>query len=192
MNNKDDAMIKGVKLPHRRSELIVNILDLMDGEYQEREWIEKKKEKRGEVSFGDEFYFCVEMFDDQNMFEAVEEQRMPYDDIGWSLKSKKEAEVLYEIAKPLRWLSHNCHYNQEFLESKELYDLREESGKAFGVFMENEKENKEFCEFIMGIIKNEKRATEEELKGKEGYEGILEYIKLCERRNKRIRESRGK
>jgi hypothetical protein len=183
--------IKEVRLTRIRGELILTFKDLMDGSYQEREWIEKTEPKRGEVSFRDDFDFCIEMFDDQNMFQAIEKKKMPYDDIGWSLKNKKEAEALYDAAKPMDYLSDNCSYNKEFLESKELYDLREESEKAFAVFMENEKENEEFCKFMYEVIIEQKRASKEELGGKEGYEGIKEYIKVCNRRNKEIRESRG-
>jgi hypothetical protein len=197
--NNDESIIKGVQLPEIRSELIVTLIYLMDGSYQEREWIEKTEPGMQE-SFDAEFGFCFEMIEDLNLFWDIKNDNIPYDSIGYVYKDKKEVDAVLKIAiltynlfkmASKRSTGDDYPTNRGYLESKELYDLREESEKAFAVFMENEKENEEFCKFMYEVIIEQKRASKEELGGKEGYEGIKEYIKVCNRRNKEIRESRG-
>lgn len=64
------------------------------------------------------------------------------------MKTKQEAEKLYDVVFWSDKLMTSCTTNQEYLSSPYLESMRKAAGEAFTVFMENEKDNKEFCEFI--------------------------------------------
>ncbi|CAL7961097.1 conserved hypothetical protein [Alphaproteobacteria bacterium] len=146
--------MKDVEFGQRRGRLIREFLDLMDPEYQKRNWI-KKGDK---PSFRNGICCAIEMiFDELDFRDFLEKEEMPNECIGWYLKSVKEAEALYEVAKYLRPLGDNCYTNQEFLESPYLPKVHKASRGAFEIFMENEKDNVEFCKFIEDLKKQEGR-----------------------------------
>ncbi|WP_339040175.1 SCO4402 family protein [Candidatus Lariskella endosymbiont of Hedychridium roseum] len=151
----DDDMIKGVKLAERRGELIVNLLYLSDVEYQMRKWVNPKCDSQGRHnSFSNEIDFTFDFFDDLNLLgdDLDEIKRDQYDAIGWYLKSDKEVEIICAVAEVLRLLCHNCYTNEEYLSSPHLALLRERSAKAFHIFMENEKDNEKFCQWLYEYI----------------------------------------
>lgn len=153
MNNK--AMIKDVELPHKRAELIVVLLDLMDSEYQKRTWIKEGND----ISFQQEIWFPFDMFFNEMFLDNyLESKTMPYDKIGYSLKSEKEAEKLYKVCEILDTLCQSCVTNDEYLSSPHLPKLHQAAREAFEAFMENEKDNKEFCNFIEELKKKEGRS----------------------------------
>ena len=157
--------IKNVESPQVRGILILELLDLMDGSYQEREWIEKDKEEYAKndnknIRFDANFSFPAELFEDLCLKECITGEEVIDGHIGYSLKTKEEAEVLYKFAETFYKFKadvHNNHQgdsrptNQEYLSSPYLEPMRKAAGEAFKVFMENEKDNKEFCEFIAGL-----------------------------------------
>jgi hypothetical protein len=169
-----DYWMKDVELGQIRGGIILYLLDLMDGAYQEREWIEKDKEEYAKnhnknTRFGANFSFPVELFDDLNLYENIEKKEMPYYHIGRSLKSRREAEKLYYVVYYSDKLMDDarkghddlCYRptNQEYLSSPYLEPMRKAAGEAFKVFMENEKDNKEFCEFIAGLQEERKQQS---------------------------------
>ena len=149
-----DYWIKGVKLGQIRGRLIQEFFDLMDKEYQLYDWIEKDKEEyrkdgNKNVRFHANIWFAVEMiFDELDLQVSLDKGTAPYEDIGCYLKSREEAEALYEVAKYLGPMADDCYTNDEYLSYPDLEPMRQAAGEAFRIFMENEKDNTEFCEFI--------------------------------------------
>ncbi|WHA05387.1 hypothetical protein N3Z17_02435 [Candidatus Bandiella numerosa] len=165
--------IKNVESPQVRGILILELLDLMDGSYQEREWIEKDKEEyvkndNKNIRFDANFSFPAELFEDLCLKECITGEEVIDGHIGYSLKTKEEAEVLYKFAETFYKFKadvYNEHQgdsrptNQEYLSSPYLEPMRKAAGEAFKVFMENEKDNKEFCEFIAGLQEERKQQS---------------------------------
>ena len=150
-----NAWTRGIKLPQTRDRLIFYLFALMDKEYQLYDWIEKDKEEYDpknddkNTRFHDNIWFAVEMiFDELDLQVSLDKGTAPYDNIGWYLKSREEAEALYEVAKYLGPMADDCYTNDEYLSYPDLEPMRKAAGEAFRIFMENEKDNTEFCEFI--------------------------------------------
>ncbi len=149
--------IQGVELPQIRGMLTLYLLDLMDGEYQQREWVEKDSD----TSFHQSILFPWELFDDLNLYNYLKVGKIPYNHVGLSLKTKLEAEKLYNLVDLSEQLSKDacagnndvCYSppNSAYLSSPYLEPMRQAAGEAFKVFMANEKDNHEFCEFIAQI-----------------------------------------
>lgn len=148
-----NAWTHGVQFAQIRDRIIYYLLDLMDTAYQEREWLEEGKE----TSFYHYFSYAVELFEDLNLYDDVDEEKMPYKEIGLSLKSKSEAEALYKVVYWTNKLLEVERVNKSYLASPFLTPLREASAKAFEVFMENERDNKEFCKFITELQNKRKQ-----------------------------------
>jgi hypothetical protein len=157
MNKIDiDYWMKGVKFGQMRGCLILYLLDLMDAAYQEREWV-----KEGANDFfaaNIEFPFDM-FFNELDLQDYFDNKEFLYNWIGEIFKRKEEVDALHEASCMLYKLCKSCYYDTEFLTSPYLTPLREASAKAFAVFMENEKDNKEFCEFIAEL--QAKRKAEE-------------------------------
>lgn len=103
--------------------------------------------------------FSAEMFfDELGLVDEIESGEFPYDRIGIYLKSREEAEALMKAASCLRILYHKYSTNSEVLSSPYIPMLHQASKEAFEIFMENEKDNKEFCEFIEDLRKKENRS----------------------------------
>lgn len=157
----EDNWITGVESPYIRSSIIVYLLDLMDPVYQQREWIKED----WETSFRENLWFSVDMiFNELNLDYYLEEKKIPYERIGIYLKDEKEAEALYKVAEVMDQLMQDVYQgnsempkNEKYLSSPYLPMLHEASKEAFEIFMENEKDNKEFCEFIEDLKKKEGR-----------------------------------
>ena len=157
-----DYWIKDVPLGQIRGHIILYLLDLMDGEYQIRDWIEKDKPEYVKnddknTRFGANISFPAELFEDLCLKECITGEEVIDGHIGYSLKTKQEAEVLYKFAETFYKFKadvYNNHQgessatNQEYLSSPYLEPMRQAAGEAFRIFMENEKDNTEFCEFI--------------------------------------------
>jgi hypothetical protein len=151
-----DYWMKGVKFGQYRGRIIRELLDLMDGAYQEREWV-----KEGTNDFfaaNIEFPFDM-FFNELDLQDYFDNKEFLYNWIGEIFKTKEEVNALHEVSNILYKLCKSCYYDEEFLSSPYLTPLREASAKAFIVFMENEKDNKEFCEFIAEL--QVKRKAEE-------------------------------
>jgi hypothetical protein len=150
MEQKMTKRVGEVKFPGMRSELIFSLLDLSDADYQQREWIENWKDKARypERSFGDDLEMYRDFIEDLDIFNYVKQKKMPYDHIGYWLKTEREAEALYKVAEYLEPLPMECFTNAEYLSSPYLPKLREAAKEAFDIFMANEKDDKEFCERV--------------------------------------------
>jgi len=149
-----DYWMKGVTFGQMRGRLIQELMDLMDKEFQERKWVDANYDH----SFYSNISFAMDMFfDELSLREYVNKKSPPYNFIGDLLKSREEAEVLYNVAVYLAPMAHECYYDKDFLESAHLEPMRAAAKKAFEVFMENEKENKEFLEFIEHFKKKDER-----------------------------------
>ena len=86
--------IKNVESPQVRGILILELLDLMDGSYQEREWIEKDKEEyvkndNKNIRFDANFSFPAELFEDLCLKECITGEEVIDGHIGYSLKTKE-------------------------------------------------------------------------------------------------------
>jgi hypothetical protein len=187
----NDYWIQGVKLPQRRGELILTLLDVMDGKYQEAKWIYYSAEGKtiGPISFNHEIASEAELLEDLGLFGALDDGIVPYDNIGWTYKTEKEVDIVLAVAKMIRSYWHNYYTNEEYLSAPELHELRALSLEAFLVFMENEKDNKKFCNFILCAVKEEERWPEMITEGRDPYELILEYVESCRKNNQRIKEA---
>ncbi len=165
--------MKNVELPQIRGVLILEFLDLMDGYYQEKDWVERDKKEYvynddKSTRFHANFSFCVESFDDLDLYQNIKDKKIPYQLLGECLKTSQEAEKLYEVVYYSDKLMKDAfkgrsswYYtptNQEYLLSPNIELMRKAAGEAFKIFMENEKDNKEFCEFIAAL--KEKRIRE--------------------------------
>jgi|GEM_PF-4956223 len=149
-----DYNIKDVELAQVRGCLILYLLDLMDFEYQKRAWIKEGNN----ISFHEEINYAEEMlFDDLDLRDYLEKKEMPYDRIGEFLKTKEEAEALYKVAEASWPMVTDCYTNDDYLTSAYLPKLHKAAREAFEAFMENEKDNKEFCNFIEELKKKEGR-----------------------------------
>lgn len=145
--------MKQVESPYMRNELILNLMDLMDEEYQMREWLKSDSK----TIFGSNMSFPFDFFDDLNLFEYLDKKEAPINEIGNYLKDEREAEIIYKVAYYLDYLCINCGTNEEFLASPSLSELRKASKEAFEIFMSNEQDNKELLEYIEKAKKDEKR-----------------------------------
>lgn len=149
-----DYWMKGVTFGQMRGRLIQELMDLMDKEFQERKWIRSDRDDY----FQWHLSFPMEMlFDELGLGDYLKKKAPPYGFIGGTLKSREEAEALYEVALHMYPMIDNCYYDKDFLESAHLEPMRAAAKKAFEVFMENEKENKEFLEFIEHFKKKDER-----------------------------------
>jgi hypothetical protein len=159
-----DYWMQGVELPQIRGRVILELLDLMDGEYQRRDWIEKDKKEYVEnddkdTRFDANIYFCYELFEDLSLEECVEGKEEIEEHIGYSLKTLQEAAALYKFAEMFYKFYYGVRAdrqgviptNEAYLSSPYLEPMRQAAGEAFKVFMANEKDNHEFCEFIAKI-----------------------------------------
>ena len=146
MNSIDlDYWMKGVELGQIRGRLIRELLDLMDFEYQKRAWIKEGDD----TSFDDDISFAREMFfDELSLDDYLKKKEPPYNGIDVILKSRKEAEALYAVVEILHPMNRLYSRNSEYLSSPHLPKLHKAAREAFEAFMENEKDNKEFCDFI--------------------------------------------
>ena len=151
-----EQKITRIALPERRSELIMWLTALMDEEYQMREWVQKWLKEGSNRGFANGMSGAFDMIFEEM---AVDEKNLKreYDLIGLFLKDKQEAEILYKLAKVFLKLYFHCRTNEEYLASPYLPRLRKASKEAFDIFMANEKDNKEFLEFVDRVKKNQKR-----------------------------------
>lgn len=175
-----DYWMTGVELGQIRGRLIRELIDLMDRKYQEEKWIYDH-----DGSFYNEISFPFEMLDDLSLFSAIDNNTIPYDKIGTVYKSRKEVDEVMKLARSFYHfanLDDPPETNEEYLTAPELQELRELSLEAFLVFMENEKENEEFCKFILELITNE-RCQELKTEGRSAYDAILEYTTICRKYN---------
>lgn len=159
-----DYWIKDVKFPQLRGRLIMELFDLQDVSYQEHEWFKDDTKN----SFGHEFQFVFELFEDLDLFDIKEEENV-LEDIGVCYKSKKEIACIIEVAKLIWSLSREfeCFLrnatNQQYRNSKCLSPLRKAAAKAFTVFMENEKDNIEFVKFLERLKTSRLRKIRQDL-----------------------------
>jgi hypothetical protein len=170
MEIDSDYWIKNVKYGQIRGRIIQEFLDLMDKEYQERKWLESN----GGYGYDTQIGFAAEMFfDELNLAENVKTSTPPLEDIGDFYKTKEEAIAMLDVCSLLRPMYHNLKRDDEYVSSPFLSRLREKSRAAFLIFMENEKENEEFCKFILGIIEQQTRYKVDN--SKTTYENIVFY-----------------
>ena len=156
---KMEQKVRQVTLPEKRRELILYLMNLMDEEYQLREWVQKWQLHEGpDTSFKWKISFPFEAFEDLDLFERLKEKKLPADQIGIVLKSNCEAKILYKVAQYLHSICFKCYTNEEYLTSPCLPKLRKASKKAFNIFMANEKDNKELLEFVEHVKKEQNRA----------------------------------
>lgn len=142
-----DYWITGVEVPEARGSIILYLLDLMDKSYQEKEWVKEGND----ISFDQEFSFSWDMIlDEMCICDDLEKGEPPYRLLGYSLKTKEEAEKLYNVAYYMDLLVDECIDcdNAKYLSSEYLEPMRIAAKEAFDVFMANEKDNKEFCDWI--------------------------------------------
>lgn len=173
--------VDGVDLPNFRSRLIIAVLDLMDKKYQEDNWLDKKLNQNSRCFAEKIFMIGEEFFDDLLCFRLPEQKDDLLKNLSYMLK-EGELEPLLEIYYPLEKLFFDYQYDHEFMTCPELPIVRQRSLEAFKVFIENEKENYNFCENLLaGSIKHENRVKEGECQGK-GYEFLKNYIKIVEER----------
>jgi hypothetical protein len=150
--------MKGVEFGEVRGRLIQEFFDLMDKDYQEREWINIPETD----GFDHYFSFAVELFDDLMLYDCLEEQRKPDILIGKCLKDQKEIDKLMNVAYLTDKLIEEDNYtNEEYLSSEYLEPMRKAAKEAFDVFMENEKDNKEFCDWIAELQAKRARGERE-------------------------------
>lgn len=168
----NDFMIVDVECPGHRERLFTYLLDLMDKTYQEENWIKAEKDR----SFYNNIHYAFEFLAEDLFDDFVEEQSAPYEMVGEYLKDKKESEIILDTATKLTKLVISCKINSQYISSPLLPELRKSAKEAFTVFMANEKDNKEFCNFVLNVIKKNRPdfAVDEKLPT---YQNICKYIK---------------
>jgi hypothetical protein len=151
-----DYWMKGVRFGQYRGRIIREFLDLMDASYQEREWVEQQSN----TSFVANIEFPFDMFfNELDLQEYFDKKAVLYNWIGEIFKDEREVDALHSVSKILYKLCKSCYYDEDFFASPYLESMRQASAEAFRVFMENEKDNKEFCEFIAELQERRKRES---------------------------------
>lgn len=142
--------MKDVQFPQMRVRLIQELFDLQDIEHQEKEWFSNEYK----YNFDFEFAFVIETFEDLQIFDVIDKGTDITEDIGLFYKTKKEPEAAVKVASIIRAIlkeldcARNKATNEQYRNSKYLTLLRESAKEAYDIFMENEKDNKEFLDFI--------------------------------------------
>ena len=156
---KENYWITEVEFPQRRGELILTLRLLSNTKWQEVVYTSTVKSftpgLNGEYGIHYTLHYAVELIlEDLCLDDFIKSKQYPYKQIGWWLKSRKEAEnllgvailidKLYESANP----NHDEIKNKQYLASSYLDELRKASKKALNAFMDNENDNKEFIDYL--------------------------------------------
>ncbi len=156
---KEGYWITGVDYPTRRAELILTLRVLSNSKWQEIVYTSIAEGftpgLNGEYGIHYTLYEAMQLIlEDLCLDNFIKNNEYPYKQIGWWLKSKKEAENLLEVAILIDKLyeSVNPNYdkmnNEKYLLSPYLHKLRKSSEKTFNELMKNEKNNKKFVKYI--------------------------------------------
>lgn len=164
------TLIKDVKYGSRRSELIFFLLDLMDKKYQEK-WLKAN----GGYGFQTEIGFAYEMFfDELDLAKNVKSNTTPDDGIGDFFKTTKETYAILQVSKHLRPLWRESDDDKDFLSSPHLLPMRGAAKECFIEFINNEKDNEKFCNFVLKVISRDHFFIPNS--EKTSYGNIVDYI----------------
>jgi hypothetical protein len=147
---------KGEIYKDYKESLAVHFMKLMDRTYQQREWVDKHNQDPDNWDFSTSLEFVEESIVEYMLNHFKDgHPPVPTNLIGKILKDEEEAKALQKVAALLCDLFDTCTTNEEFLASPYLPKLRFAAKEAFDLFMKNEKDNKEFNEFIETVRKNQ-------------------------------------
>ncbi len=161
---KEGYGIEEVKLPQIRGRIILILAELSNSKWQEAVYTSTVRSftpgLNGEYGVHYTLHHAIELIlEDLGLDDYIKSNQYPYKAIGYSLKSKKEAEYLFKIAVLIDKLydSINPNYdeikNEQYLASPYLHKLRKTSKEALDEFMKNEKNNEYFINFINDVQK---------------------------------------
>ena len=163
--------LKNIKYGQIRGQIILYCLDLMNKNYQMKKWLVDGDE----TSFRYNIHYAFEFLVEDLMEDYIDSNIVPSEQIGEYLKTENEATILLEVAKKLDKLVLSCRTNPEYLSSPYLSPMRKAAKECFAIFMENEKDNNEFCDFVLRVIEEEHHYIPD--KKKTSYENIELFIK---------------
>jgi len=171
MSNIDiDYWLKDIKYGQIRGRVFGVLLELMDKNYQMLNWPEDK----GGYGFDTNIGFAIEiLFDELDLNENIKVSTTPDRRIGYYFKNKYEMISVVNVCKDLDPLWDESKTDEEYLNSPYLSPMRKTAKECFVVFMDAEKENKEFCDFVLKVIADEKRFIPD--KSKSSYDNIVKY-----------------
>lgn len=181
INIDSDYWMKDVELKQIRGRLILTLLELMDKKFQEDNWISKNIEPKSNFFASEMCIQGEELFDDLLWYDYFSEEDKLKKRLKLFLKPN-ELEPLLLVYKPFNRMLLDYQYDHEFMNCLELPIMRKKSLEAFKIFLENEKDNYNFCEYVLAYaIRVQNRVKEGECEGA-GYEFVKNYIKIVEER----------
>ncbi len=181
MKIDSDYWMNDIELKQFRGRLILTTLELMDKKFQEDHWVDKNLDPMAKYFAEEIFLIGEEFFDDLLKYDYHSSKEELLENLSYMLKDG-ELEPLLKIYNPLEVLFFDYQYDHEFMSCPELPMVRQRSLEAFKVFLENEKDNGNFCEYVLAYaIRIQNRVKEGECEGV-GYEFVKNYIKIVEQR----------
>lgn len=167
-----DYWMKDIELGQMRGEIIITLDCLRSYKEQECLFVRLKLlfPKQDQEGYGIHWILRDAMdflFDDYCLYLCVEKNVILYESIGYTLKTNKEAELLYELAFMLEKVQEKIDpfdrkaKNEEYLKLDELYELRKLSEETYQEFMKNEKNNKNFTQYMRELEERRDREYEE-------------------------------
>ena len=97
-------------------------------------------------------------FNTLSLDDCFEKKEVMHGWVGDIFKDTKEADALHAVSILLYKICKSHHTKEEACSSPYLKPLRQASAEAFKIFMENEKDNKEFCHYIK-ILQDERNQS---------------------------------
>lgn len=151
-------MINLVVSQDMRERLIKYLLGLSDKPYQESAWMRGGKTKY----FYSNLRYPFQMIFDELLIDTDNEE-IPYHLVGDILKSNQEAEALYKVAKILDDMvsATQYDYDEEYQTSPFWDPMVAAAKEAYDVFIANERDNKEFLQFLEEVKANMRQKIEE-------------------------------
>lgn len=123
-----------IQSPEQRAELVANLVALSSKEYQQHVWVEGHS--WGKVVH-DEFDYAVHFFFDDSTL-----QRDPYDNIGWMLRDRAEADMVTAVIEAIDVVLvkyGNGLTDAEYIATPEWVAVVEAAGAALAVIPDSEK-----------------------------------------------------